>query len=343
MGGSLESYRLYKSPYALGKGDTGVADTDDHEAIFYNPAGLAQGKGIYKETVFASPSVVFSSDTKNLVRKITVENDSSIASLREHVGKNQHISVTNFTGIVFRRAAIGAIANTTNNLLLYKSAENRGVEILEAESTTTTGLTFSFAEAFFKDSLMLGTTLKYLRQSHAELNINVVDAENLSDQLSSDEIQNDYTGFGGDFGLLWNFGNKKSKKTMGLHVENVGGLSLINNKTDGKGRKLPQLINFGLGFDIGTRLSSMKFNFDFRDLTNQIEPNFFKKIHIGSELSFASVFGFTGGVNQGYPTAGLFVNLYLVRMDVGITTQEVGDKAGARADERFFIRIMSGF
>ena len=42
----LESYRLYRSAYFLGRGDTGIADADNHEAILYNPAGLALGKGL---------------------------------------------------------------------------------------------------------------------------------------------------------------------------------------------------------------------------------------------------------------------------------------------------------
>ena len=112
IGDALEQSRLYRSAYFLGRGDTGIANADNHEAIFYNPAGLAQGKGIYKQTIFASPTVTISEDTKDLIRKVSVENNDSPQSLREHVGKNQHIGLNNFSGIVFRRAALGAMVST---------------------------------------------------------------------------------------------------------------------------------------------------------------------------------------------------------------------------------------
>ncbi|RYZ47331.1 MAG: hypothetical protein EOP07_27085, partial [Proteobacteria bacterium] len=74
---SLEFNTLYRSPYFLGRGDTGVATADGHEAIFYNPAGLAIGNGIYKETVLVSPSVQVSTQTKDLVRQALVEKENS--------------------------------------------------------------------------------------------------------------------------------------------------------------------------------------------------------------------------------------------------------------------------
>ncbi|MCX6128345.1 MAG: hypothetical protein NTX25_04685, partial [Proteobacteria bacterium] len=72
-GSELQFNTIYRSPYYLGRGDTGVATADYQEAIFYNPAGLAQGKGLYKETVLISPSVEVSTKTKDLVRQVLVE------------------------------------------------------------------------------------------------------------------------------------------------------------------------------------------------------------------------------------------------------------------------------
>ncbi len=337
----LESYRMYHSAYFLGRGDTGIADAEGYEAIFYNPAGLAIGKGIYKETVFASPTIIISNDTKNLARKVFVEEDNSVASLREHVGKNQHIGANNFSGIVFRRASLGAFASTQNNLLLYKSPQNRAVEVLDANSVTNTGVAFSIAEQFFNESLAIGTTLKYLNQTHAKLSINVLDAENVSNQLKSDNVQQKYTGAGADLGILLK-SNGRTPLKLGITMENVGTMKLDNQKADGHSRTLPQLLNIGTSATFSTHLSQMKFLLDLRDLTNQIETNYFKKTYIGAELNFANFFGFSGGLHQGYPTFGLFLNLYLVRFDLGSYTAEVGSTSGVRPDSRFFFSIKSG-
>lgn len=335
---SLENQLIYRSPNALAKGSTGIADTDDHEAIFYNPAGLAQGDGLYKEIVLASPTVVVSSDAKNLVRKLSFEDDDSVQSLRQHVGKNQHISASNFTGFVFRRAALGAVVNTTNNVLISKDPDNNGIETLQANSYNTAAINLALAEKFLNERLFIGANLKYVNRTEAELELNVVDSEGFSDQLESDEIQKQFTGTGADLGLMYRI-PARTTTTFGLRIANVGGLSLVNQQQGGQNRILAQTIDLGVSFNFSTKLSSMKFNFDLVDIAGAAEENMFKKIHFGTELKFKNFFGFAGGINQGYGSAGFFVNLYLVRFDLGTYTHEVGSHIGVRPDERYFFRV----
>ena len=339
---NLEDSRLYRSAYYLGRGDTGIAFADGHEAIFYNPAGLAKGKGIYKETVFVSPGFELSQDTKDLARKIASEENTSPSTLRSHVGQNQHIGFSNFTGVVFRRAALGGLVNNHTNALLSKSADNNGVELLEANSTTNMMGTFSIAEGFFNQFLLVGTTIKYLQQSYSSISVNVIDSSNLSDQLNSDDNQNSYTGTGADLGMMLQWPGGRSPFSLGLTIENVGGLTLANEVATKDDRTIPQTINLGAAIDTGTKLSRMKFYLDLRDIANNVDPNFFKKTHIGAEIIFADVFGLTTGFNQGYPGVGAFFDIKVVRVDIGAYTQEMGSYAGSRGDTRLFFKISSG-
>ena len=77
-----------------------------------------------------------------------------------------------------------------------------------------------------------------------------------------------------------------------------------NQVAGGSGRTLPQFLNVGFSADFGTRLSRMKFHLDARDLTNQVEKNFYKKIHLGTELDFAHFLAF-GRTQSGIP-GGIF-------------------------------------
>ena len=63
----------YRSATYLGRGNTGIADAKDQEAIFYNPAFLAEGEGIYKKIVVASPFLDISTRTKGIYEDITVK------------------------------------------------------------------------------------------------------------------------------------------------------------------------------------------------------------------------------------------------------------------------------
>ncbi|SMF21857.1 conjugal transfer protein TraF [Pseudobacteriovorax antillogorgiicola] len=337
----IEGSRIYRSAYYLGRGDTGIAAADDHEAIFYNPAGLARGKGLYKETVFASPTLVISNDTKDLARKYLVEEDNSASTLREHVGKNQHVELNNFSGIVFRRAALGAMVSSANNVLLYKSPENRAVEVLDADSTTNVAGTFSMAEGFFNQFLLVGTTIKYVAQTYSEVSVNVIDSSNISDQLGDSANQSTYSGLGADLGMMLQW-DGRSPFSLGLTIENVGGLKLISDTEGVNDRSLPQTINAGAAIDTGTKLSRLKFFLDVRDLSNQVSDNFLLKTHIGGELSFANFFGMTFGINQGYPGVGAFVDAVVFRTDIGVYTQEMGSFAGSRGDTRLYLRLVTG-
>jgi hypothetical protein len=337
---NLEDQRLYRSPYLLGRGDAGLALSDGHEAIFYNPAGLAQGKGIYKETVFLSPAVDISAATKDLARQLAVEKQNDPQTLRAHVGKNQHFGLSNFTGLVFRRAALGALVSTNNNLILKKSPEQRGLEVLEARSVASQVVTFSFAEGFWNNQLMLGTTVKGITQNYAELEVNVVDASNVGEQLESDEVARPMSGYGADLGLMWVLPGRNPFH-LGLTVQNAGDTKLQPKQDGEQGRSLKQTVNVGLGYRLNAHLSHMLLALDFRDATAELETNIFKRLHIGAELAVGELFGITAGWNQGYPGAGLYTDLYLIRLDLGTYTQEIGDSAGVRADTRYYFRLMT--
>jgi hypothetical protein len=128
---SQEIPRLYRSAHFALRGDTGTADADNQEAIFYNPAGLALGKGIYKRLVLVSPQVEISSATKDLAREIGAEEADAIEAMRGAIGKHQTLATSNFSGVILRRVAIGAYANGSVQGLVSKSAEELPLNICD--------------------------------------------------------------------------------------------------------------------------------------------------------------------------------------------------------------------
>lgn len=332
----ISNHRLYRSAHYLGRGDTGIGDSDKHHSIFYNPAGLAMGSGIYKESVFFSPRVEVSSSTKDLVRQVAVEKQNDPRLLRNYIGKNQHLGVSNFTGIVFRRAAIGIVVNSSVDALLYKSPTAGATETLSAQSLVDQVLTFSFAEKI-ASNLALGSTLKYYQQqTYASLGINVVDANNVANQLESSGAQSKLSGYGGDIGL--SYGDEKLPFAAGLTIENVGQTSLSTIDSSDK-RIIKQTLNLGLSYKVKSNLSQFNFLFDIRDLGSNIESNILKKINLGSEISIGSFAGLSAGLQQGYPSFGLWMDLYLFRTDLAMYTQEMGSYAGARPDSRYVLQM----
>ncbi len=334
--------RIYRSAHFLGRGDTGIAVADDQEAIFYNPAGLAQGKGIYKKVVIGSPQLEFSSRGRDLYNKLYVQEKDQTETLKGEIGKPFHLGLSSLSAVVFRRAAVGAILSNEANLLVRKHPDQGALESVSADFASNQGLTFSLAESFLSDRVLIGATGKYIKRSEAEFEAGIADAQSISD-LNTSDILKEGTGTGADVGLMYIAPENRwrTQYSGGITVKNVGD-TVIENESGEKVSALKQTVNVGVAAALGTKVSRFKLLLDYWDVTGNVESNVLKRIHIGTEISVAGFIGVTGGLNQGYSTAGIYTDIYVFRVDAGYYTEEVGERVGMYPDERYFVRITAG-
>jgi hypothetical protein len=130
------------------------------------------------------------------------------------------------------------------------------------------------------------------------------------------------------------------KPTMAVVVQNITDLDF------GTLGKIPQQVNAGVAINpsiIGLLSTSWVIEVD--DLTKQVggEEDFYKRVHLGAELRLPKILSLRGGVNQGYFTAGLTLNFWILRVDGAIYTEEIGTYAGQRDDRRYAAQISLGF
>jgi hypothetical protein len=337
------NYRVYRSAYFLGRGDTGIATADNEEAIFYNPAGLAYGNGIYKKVVLVSPQVEVSEATKDLTRQLSVEDADAVDTVRQHVGKPNHFGFNNFTGLILRRVAIGVVASGNVDLIAYKSPDTGGLEVIDAAAEENTGFTFSLADGFFSNKLLLGVTTKYLSRGRGEMSVSLAEADKAEETLAEpSDFLGMGTGTGADVGMMLRGGGRLSP-SFGLTVSDVGDTAIVPEEETAVDLDLKQTINAGVAIEPGTKYSKLRFLLDYRDIASHTESNWRKKLYLGSEISVRDFVGVTGGLHQGYPSFGFYTDLYFLRLDVGMYTEEVGERAGTRPDSRYFARIKAGF
>lgn len=336
---------IYRSAYYLGRGDTGIAAAENEEAIFYNPAGLAKGKGIYNKTVLASPMIEFSSTTKDVVRKITNEKESPIDTLIEQEGKPQHLGFNTFTGILLRRAALGVFASSSNTAMLFKDPNAGSLEAISFTSVSYVGLTFSIAQGFANEQFLFGVTGKVLTKAQAGFSANASEAETLGD-LKAEDLAMQGKGTGADLGFIWN-PKLNNGFTMGLTIQDLGNTSFEPaSKTDLSASERPlkdnlQTVNLGFSIEPSTKVSKFKILFDYRDILDATKESPFKKFHLGSEISVKDIIGFTAGMNQGYPTFGFYFDIRVFRLDLGYYTEELESHVGRRPDSRFYFKLSS--
>lgn len=338
-----QAQQIYRSPYFLGRGDTGVSIADDEEAIFYNPAGVAQGKGIYKKTVLASPAVEVSQATRDLVKQLGAQEGDTVDTVRDNVGKPNHLGASNVTGIVFRRAALAAFAVSNADLLAFKDPDAGGLEVVKASADQTVGLTFTLAEGFFSNKLMLGVTAKYLARGRGEIEVSSAEADQVKDKLSdTSNFLGQGEGGGADVGMMWQGGGRVNP-AFGITVADAGDTKITPTEDTDLDLDVKQTINVGVSVEPGTKFSKLRLLADVRDVGGRVIKNDRKKLHFGGELTVLDIVGVTGGINQGYPTAGFYFDLYFLRVDLGFYTEEMGDRVGTRPDTRYFLRVKAGF
>ncbi|MCX6124496.1 MAG: hypothetical protein NTV34_07065 [Proteobacteria bacterium] len=337
-----DDQRLYQSAYYIGRGNTGIAIADDQEAIIYNPAGIAQGKGIYKRTILLSPMVEFSDDARNLVRELGEDSSDTTAILKKRVGKNEHVGAYNLTAIVFRRAAIGVLAGATTDILVYKSPDAGGLESVDAKLRETIGPTFTLAESFWNDHLLIGGTFKYLQRGQAQFNANITDSNKLK-TLKQSDLFGVGMGASTDFGVMLK-GSGRLEPAFGITTHNLGGTKFTpTTETAPTPDPLKQVIDIGVAVQPGTKVSRFRLLGEYWDATNAHSTSIYKKIHLGGEISIRDAVGFTCGTAQGWSSGGVYIDLYLLRLDAGMYIQEMSDRAGVRPDKRMFLRLALGF
>ena len=343
-------YNRYRSPASIGRGDAGIASSRDEDAPFYNPALIGFGTGIYKRLVLGSIGLDLSLATRDAIREITLQDGESVDTLRKSIGIPQHIGA-NVLGpsLILRRAAISTYFTTSTQAMIHKTAETRGLESIAIDSSAAGGLAFTIAQDFFT-SHSIGLTARYETKNQVSVEVNATDGENFKN-LDGDEAGRYVmagVGYPIDIGYGFKLGDKMNT-TLGLTVKDVLSTSYIPTKPTTLPKSERALkdgirtVNLGFAFEPGTKDSKMKVLGDWLDATNALGEPTFKKVHLGTELSLRDYIGFCAGLNQGYPTFGIFADIRVLRIDLGRYTEEIGDKVGERPDTRFYLRLSAGF
>lgn len=335
---AYDYHRTYKSPYYLGRGDTGIAVADEQHSVFYNPAGIAQGKGIYKKTLLGTPSVAGSTASRDLARKIQYEKAPEREALLDAIGKPQHIGASASGGIFLRRAAIAASQSLQADILVSKSRETSGIEEVRASYLSDTVMGFSIGEKVLWDEFTVGTTVKIIQRSFADMTVSALESSVIKDLKDGDIAkQGDATGV--DLGMMYRSGGARSQFSLGLTISDIGDTVFTPIDPNQTMDPIYQTINLGLAYEAGPGRSKIRFLLDYRDLTGEIGKQPMENLHLGAEVTMADYIGFMLGMSEGYWSGGGYIDVRFIRFDLGAYTKEVGNYPGHRPDTRFYFQL----
>ena len=356
----------------MAMGDGGVAVANDSYLFYQNPAGLGINKeGVSEENgIFTILSIGLRTDVKmaldifDTVKKVGDSpfiNSDPLKAIYDNkedvnkiIGKNIGLGLTgpiylgyvgNGWGFMLADALDLSISVSRHAIPRIKVIGNGVVDF-------KFGLAFNF-DLFDKNDLSIGIAPKVFYRGDVDLDKGLTEMIDMADSIQ-DSIGYGL-GFGLDTGVLLKIPFMKESR-FGFAIDDIYSIYEKKSKnSSGKTinlgtKKIKPVLKFGFYFEfsdftrdlIGDWLG-LKVIADIDHLFDQDFPGLGKKLHMGGEFSLFSFLYFRAGINQGYMTGGLGLDLFILRVDYAYYQREVGPYAGNKVESTHAASISIAF
>lgn len=328
---------LHRGIRPLGMGGAFITLSDDENAMFYNPAGLNDVEG-FGGVEIINPLVEVSKDSIDLykdLQDIDSNNTTQVTDLlNRFIGEHQHLRTSLFPNVVFHNFGIGVLGQATLDAEIRNRADPRVI----IDAKVDVGLLASAAYAFYDKTLQIGVTGKYIQRRGVVDTFTAVDiASDNFDPLS--DVGDSKKDFAFDLGAKVNIDMPVIKPTFAIVLQNITDLDF-----DQLG-KLPQQLNIGLAINPDFWIVKSTLAAEIDDITKEIDTDddIYKRVHIGAEVRFPTILAVRAGFNQGYWTAGVTLDVWILKIAYATYAEEVGAVAGQRDDRRHVAQVVLGF
>lgn len=337
----------------LGMGNAFVAVADDHNALFYNPAGLARLSSWSFEIL--NPSIGISTNTLSAINSISElasgssaeggksEVETAIETFDSLEGKHQYMNLGWTPHVVFPGFGIGIGLDIGARMTVHHQLVadiDAGLDVL---------VPISFARNMLEDRLSLGATLKGVAKTGVDHEFSLADISAFTKkdatETSSDKALKDYLisgkGVGVDFGLLFT-PVKTMSPTLGVSITDAGGTP-FKASSDQYGTPDPRQpsVNTGISFKPVER--DNMYVLVAADVHAANQPiHFSKKFNLGSELGLGKILKLQGGLHQGELSGGFQLDAWLIILRFATYAEQVGSTAGEHAlhaDRRYVMQL----
>lgn len=342
----------------LGMGNVGVALKGSHDSSpFYNPAGLNDlEKGqmeflsptvdVSKSAIQLIPDVIdFAKDVNDAATdadKVRVFNDF----VKDQTGDFQHARLSlDIFNYARKNFAAGLFIDEKMDLVV----RDQSLQQFNLRNLGDAAAFVSGAYGFWEGLLQMGVTFKPTVRFAMDETDQVVDySDVVSKNASGDSVLKDQVkkiknrrfGLGVDVGAKSNlgFGEIKNNKVYKMLQPQIGvAWQDIGNPAFDSAEDNEQSLSAGIAFHPEIWKLKTAVAFDMREI-NQ-ETSTLSKMHAGVEVKLPWVLSVRGGLSQGYLTGGLTADLWVVKLDAAIYSEEVGVTTKQEGNLRYAARI----
>jgi len=335
--------RFYTGVRPIAMGGAFIAVADDRNTIFYNPAGLSRVKSFTLNILNPAVSIGENSlDMYKDMNDIDMDDTGEVSDLlRKHTGDYLHLYASLTPGVGFRIKDFGVMINALAIGNLDSEVRNPVYPEFHLNGHVDVG---GIGGIGFKlpglQNLRAGIAFKAIsRESINEVYTPAeIASDNFNDQLDNDKETGSGTSF--DLGLIYTLPwNKWFETDLAVSGENIPEIDFDN------GEKLKTVWTAGLALRKKIGAFSLLGAIDYRDMTKNLgnDNDLGKRLHIGTEIKFKELFALRAGLNQGYPTYGIGLDVWILKLDAAVYSEEVGAYSGQREDKRYIGQLTIGW
>ncbi len=346
-GYSAEQSRVLESTRAYGRGGTYVAAYDSDEAVYLNPATLAEvSKELTWQLRLGQLDVFIGENTITTISDLMSMSSSStlgvLESLTDKFGQRQYAR-GQYVPFALRILSfeMSPFVSSTN----FAEARLPTTPDMEFMSDTLMGMNFSLGLEGPK-GMAYGLTVRPMQRYKFSGGFSFGDLLDLVDDssMSMEDVFEQTEGFyiGVDLGFTM---NPTKELRYGATIENLGYAGNQNSGSNSAGA-IPQRINAGMNYRKDMKPWHLDLSLDVQDIANPNNYNYFRLIHMGSEFGTNyftrdNDIGLLAGFNEGYFTTGAYVDFWFARFGATYYAVELGEYPGQRKDRRWAFTLQT--
>jgi hypothetical protein len=317
----------------LGMGNAFVGQADDFNALYYNPAGLAWLNTWTFEILSLRGEV--SANTTNAISDISTfassgsgSTDATIELIQKQGGKPLGLNLGLEPFFVMPHFGFALAIEMPTQLTFHNDIT------FDVNAGPRLYFPVGFAASFLRNRLAVGFNAKALGQMGVDRSFDIDSLDNLTNGTSGEGSLGDYVlggyGLGFDTGILFRPDAKRST-TFGISVLDVGGTAFKPTSTGTGTMGAPETrqpsVNTGISFKpVKTASQYVSVNADVVAINQPV--HFSKKVNLGAEYGLGEFLKVQGGLHQGEWTAGLQLDIMLLKLRLATYAEQLGTAAG---------------
>jgi hypothetical protein len=340
---------VYEDPFDMASGGASLTRASQAGMIFSNPALIPYGPGFHRwvgnETTLlvGKDSVDFARTLQKGTSSSSDSGPSGTASFIDQVMKTPlHAGVLNNFSYMNRLFGFSTFNRGEFDIAAKKFGDT-GLPAIRFRAESYQGVGVSAATFLPTQAISFGVTGKYLYAGEPDLAIELTDQEKIKSLQSSSGLKSLIgmnTGFGYDAGLLFFSQGMNADYRLALKIDDVGDTKL---KGDANLKALKQSYSVGLGYTLHNAVDAIHLSVDYRDIQKVYQEELFKRVRVGTKILIRRHIGFGLGYYDGWPSYGLELDAWIIRLTAAYYTRELGAKPGIDPRPVYAIGFTMGF